>query len=39
MNAPHAMKPRMQPFFPATADFASGKDSPRESLHEPLAGG
>ena len=27
-----AIKPRMQPFLPATADFASGKDSPRAFL-------
>src|SRR6476619_6469174 len=32
MNATDAMKPRLQPFLPATADFASGKDSPREFL-------
>src|ERR1700733_12033977 len=32
MNAPNAMKPRMRPFLPATADFAGGKDSPREFL-------
>ena len=31
-NAPDAAQPRMQPFLPATADFASGKDSPREFL-------
>jgi Asp-tRNA(Asn)/Glu-tRNA(Gln) amidotransferase A subunit family amidase len=37
MNAPHAMKPRMQPFLPATADFASGKDSPREFLERCIA--
>ena len=32
MNAPDAIKPRMQPFLPATADFANGKDSPRAFL-------
>ena len=26
MNAPDAIKPRMQPFLPATADFVNGKD-------------
>jgi Asp-tRNA(Asn)/Glu-tRNA(Gln) amidotransferase A subunit family amidase len=37
MNAPHAMKPRMGPFLPATADFISGKDSPREFLERCIA--
>ena len=37
MNAPDAMKPRMQPFLPATADFVSGKDSPREFLERCIA--
>jgi Asp-tRNA(Asn)/Glu-tRNA(Gln) amidotransferase A subunit family amidase len=32
MNTPDAMKPRMQPFLPATAAFASGQNSPREFL-------
>jgi Asp-tRNA(Asn)/Glu-tRNA(Gln) amidotransferase A subunit family amidase len=32
MNAPDAMRPRLQPFLPATADFVSGKDSPRKFL-------
>ena len=32
MNAPDTVQPRMQPFLPATADFANGKDSPREFL-------
>jgi Asp-tRNA(Asn)/Glu-tRNA(Gln) amidotransferase A subunit family amidase len=32
MNAPDAIKPRMEPFLPATADFARGKDSPRQFL-------
>jgi Asp-tRNA(Asn)/Glu-tRNA(Gln) amidotransferase A subunit family amidase len=36
MNAPDTMKPRMQPFLPVTADFASGKDSPREFLERCL---
>ena len=37
MNAPDATKPRMQPFLPATADFASGKDSPRAFLERCIA--
>ena len=37
MNAPNAMKPRMRPFLPATADFAGGKDSPREFLERCIA--
>ena len=37
MNAPDAIKPRMQPFLPATADFASGKNSPREFLERCIA--
>ena len=32
MNAPDTVKPRLQPFLPATADFSSGKDSPRAFL-------
>jgi Asp-tRNA(Asn)/Glu-tRNA(Gln) amidotransferase A subunit family amidase len=32
MNAPNVTKPHMQPFLPATADFAGGKDSPRAFL-------
>jgi Asp-tRNA(Asn)/Glu-tRNA(Gln) amidotransferase A subunit family amidase len=32
MNAPDVMKPRMQPFLPATEDFVGRKDSPREFL-------
>jgi Asp-tRNA(Asn)/Glu-tRNA(Gln) amidotransferase A subunit family amidase len=32
MNTPEAAQPRMQPFLPATAAFASGKDSPRAFL-------
>jgi Asp-tRNA(Asn)/Glu-tRNA(Gln) amidotransferase A subunit family amidase len=37
MNAPDATKPQMQPFLPATADFASGKDSAREFLERCIA--
>ncbi len=37
VNAPDAMKPRMQPFLPATADFVSGKDSPRQFLERCIA--
>jgi Asp-tRNA(Asn)/Glu-tRNA(Gln) amidotransferase A subunit family amidase len=37
MNAPHAIRPRMQPFLPATADFVSGKDSPRAFLERCIA--
>jgi Asp-tRNA(Asn)/Glu-tRNA(Gln) amidotransferase A subunit family amidase len=37
MNASDAMKPRLQPFLPATADFASRKDSPREFLERRIA--
>jgi Asp-tRNA(Asn)/Glu-tRNA(Gln) amidotransferase A subunit family amidase len=37
MNAPDAMKPRMQPFLPATTDFAGGKDSPRDFLERCVA--
>ena len=37
MNAPDTIHPRMQPFLPATADFASGKDSPREFLERCIA--
>ena len=37
MNATDAMTPRMQPFLPATADFASGKNSPREFLERCIA--
>ena len=36
MNVPAAIKPRMQPFLPATAAFASGKDSPRDFLERCL---
>jgi Asp-tRNA(Asn)/Glu-tRNA(Gln) amidotransferase A subunit family amidase len=37
MTIPDAMKPRMQPFLPATAHFGSGKDSPREFLERRIA--
>jgi Asp-tRNA(Asn)/Glu-tRNA(Gln) amidotransferase A subunit family amidase len=37
MNAPGTIQPRMQPFLPATADFASGKDSAREFLERCIA--
>ena len=32
MNPPNTPRPRMQPFLPATADFARGTDSPRDFL-------
>jgi len=32
MNAPDVITPLMRPFLPATADFGSGKDSPRQFL-------
>ena len=37
MNPPNATKPRMQPFLPATANFGSGKDSPRDFLERCIA--
>ena len=37
MNAPDAIKPRMQPFLPATADFTNSKDSPRAFLERCIA--
>jgi Asp-tRNA(Asn)/Glu-tRNA(Gln) amidotransferase A subunit family amidase len=37
MNAPDNTKPRMRPYLPATADFASGKDSPRAFLERCIA--
>jgi Asp-tRNA(Asn)/Glu-tRNA(Gln) amidotransferase A subunit family amidase len=37
MNAPDAAQPRMQPFLPTTANFARGKDSPREFLERCIA--
>jgi Asp-tRNA(Asn)/Glu-tRNA(Gln) amidotransferase A subunit family amidase len=37
MNAPDAAPPRMRPFLPATANFANGKDSPRQFLEGAIA--
>ena len=37
MNASDASTPVLRPFLPATADFAAGKDSPREFLERCLA--
>ena len=37
MITPDAIKPRMQPFLPATADFVNGKDSAREFLERCIA--
>ena len=37
MNAPDAIEPRMRPFLPATADFVSGKNSPRDFLERCIA--
>ena len=37
MNAPDATKPRMRPFLPAAAGFASGKNSPRAFLERCIA--
>jgi Asp-tRNA(Asn)/Glu-tRNA(Gln) amidotransferase A subunit family amidase len=37
MNVPAAIKPRMQPFLPRTADFTNGKDSPRAFLERCIA--
>jgi Asp-tRNA(Asn)/Glu-tRNA(Gln) amidotransferase A subunit family amidase len=37
MNAPDAVTPRMRPFLPATAEFVSGKESPREFLERCIA--
>ena len=37
MNAASAIKPRIRPFLPATADFANGKDSPRQFLERCIA--
>jgi Asp-tRNA(Asn)/Glu-tRNA(Gln) amidotransferase A subunit family amidase len=37
MNAPGVIRPTMQPFLPATADFASGRDSPRQFLERCIA--
>jgi Asp-tRNA(Asn)/Glu-tRNA(Gln) amidotransferase A subunit family amidase len=38
MNATDTIQPRMRPFLPATADFASGKDSARAFLERCVAG-
>ena len=37
MKAPGTAQPQMQPFLPATADFVSGKDSPRAFLERCIA--
>ena len=37
MNAPEVKTPVMRPYLPATAQFAGGKDSPREFLERCLA--
>jgi Asp-tRNA(Asn)/Glu-tRNA(Gln) amidotransferase A subunit family amidase len=37
MTPPEASKPRLRPFLPVTAEFASGKDSPRQFLERCLA--
>jgi Asp-tRNA(Asn)/Glu-tRNA(Gln) amidotransferase A subunit family amidase len=37
MNATDATVPVLRPYLPATADFAAGKDSPREFLERCLA--
>src|SRR5262252_10697251 len=37
MNAPEITTPTLRPYLPATADFASGKDSPRAFLERCLA--
>ena len=37
MSARDVITPRMRPFYPATADFGSGKDSPREFLERCIA--
>ncbi len=37
MSAPDAMTPVLRPYLPATADFASGKDSPRAFLERCIA--
>src|SRR5271154_529800 len=37
MNASDATIPVLRPYLPATADFAAGKDSPREFLERCLA--
>jgi Asp-tRNA(Asn)/Glu-tRNA(Gln) amidotransferase A subunit family amidase len=37
MNASDATSPVLRPYLPATADFAAGKDSPREYLERCIA--
>ena len=37
MNARDVITPQMRPFYPATADFGSGTDSPREFLERCIA--
>jgi Asp-tRNA(Asn)/Glu-tRNA(Gln) amidotransferase A subunit family amidase len=37
MTPPDPAQPRLQPFLPATADFANGKDSPRAFLERCIA--
>src|SRR6266436_8309451 len=37
MNASDVKTPAMRPYLPATANFASGKDSPRAFLEHSLA--
>ena len=37
MNAPDGTMPVLRPYLPATADFAAGRDSPREFLERCLA--
>jgi Asp-tRNA(Asn)/Glu-tRNA(Gln) amidotransferase A subunit family amidase len=37
MNAPNSTTPHMQPFLPATANFARGTDSPRDFLERCIA--
>ena len=37
MDAPVTTKPTLRPYVPATADFAAGKDSPRDFLERCLA--
>jgi Asp-tRNA(Asn)/Glu-tRNA(Gln) amidotransferase A subunit family amidase len=37
MDGPDKTQPRMQPYLPATADFAGGKDSPRAFLERCIA--
>ena len=37
MNAPETNIPTLRPYLPATANFAAGKDSPREFLERAIA--